>query len=258
MQDRNHAVFDVRTGSCRLAVLIDPEKTTEGEASARAALSETVGAACILLGGTYVQRGAVSRLAEAIRRACTLPVILFPGASPPVHSLSKHADGFLCPIVYTTQQPWFLTGWHIEAAPLVRQQGLVSIPMGYILVGDRPTATAAISATCSLPVARHDNGRAVVLAQTAAMMGMSFVYLDAGSGAEHAVPRPMIRDVRSAISVPLAVGGGLRDAEAAGACAEAGADWIVVGNALENTLSAELLVSMVVAINSAIAYNRRG
>ena len=47
------------------------------------------------------------------------------------------------------------------------------------------------------------------------------------------VPADMIRQVSQTCDLPLIVGGGIRNAEAAHRVAHAGADVLVVGNALE-------------------------
>jgi putative glycerol-1-phosphate prenyltransferase len=65
------------------------------------------------------------------------------------------------------------------------------------------------------------------------MLGLKSLYLEAGSGAKHPVSESMIEAVSGAISVPLMVGGGIRTAEKVHAAVRAGADVVVVGNALE-------------------------
>jgi putative glycerol-1-phosphate prenyltransferase len=59
------------------------------------------------------------------------------------------------------------------------------------------------------------------------------MYLDAGSGAEKEISARMISAVRKAVRVPLIVGGGINTAQKARTALEAGADMIVIGNALE-------------------------
>jgi len=62
---------------------------------------------------------------------------------------------------------------------------------------------------------------------------MHFVYLEAGSGARKPVPPEMIRLVKEHLSVPLVVGGGIRDGVTAREAVEAGADIIVTGTIVE-------------------------
>ncbi len=65
------------------------------------------------------------------------------------------------------------------------------------------------------------------------MLGLQLIYLDAGSGAEKEISPKMISTVRKAIELPLIVGGGINTTQKALAALEAGADMIVIGNAIE-------------------------
>jgi putative glycerol-1-phosphate prenyltransferase len=65
------------------------------------------------------------------------------------------------------------------------------------------------------------------------MLGMKLMYLDAGSGAILPVSQSMIESVANAVDVPVIVGGGISSAEIALRNVKAGADVIVVGNAIE-------------------------
>ena len=69
------------------------------------------------------------------------------------------------------------------------------------------------------------------------MLGLRLIYMDAGSGAEMPVPPSMISKVKENITLPLIIGGGIRTPEQALASCKAGADVIVVGNAIEKDYS---------------------
>jgi putative glycerol-1-phosphate prenyltransferase len=64
---------------------------------------------------------------------------------------------------------------------------------------------------------------------------LRLIYLDAGSGAEREISPRMISAVRKSIDVPMIVGGGITTPQKALSALEAGADMIVIGNALEKT-----------------------
>jgi phosphoglycerol geranylgeranyltransferase len=66
-------------------------------------------------------------------------------------------------------------------------------------------------------------------------LGFRFIYLEAGSGATSHVPEKLITMVKKCISIPLIVGGGIRDGLAAENVVSAGADVIVTGDVLEET-----------------------
>jgi putative glycerol-1-phosphate prenyltransferase len=81
------------------------------------------------------------------------------------------------------------------------------------------------------------------------MLGLKSVFMDAGSGAQYSVSEQMITSVRSAVQIPIIVGGGIRTPEQAHQKVCAGADVIVVGNAFENDPS--LVVAMAQAVHEA-------
>jgi putative glycerol-1-phosphate prenyltransferase len=80
------------------------------------------------------------------------------------------------------------------------------------------------------------------------MLGMKLIYMDAGSGAKRPITEEMIGKVASHIEVPLIVGGGITNPEKAYLNCKAGADIIVVGNAIEKDIS--LIKEMSAAIKS--------
>ena len=65
------------------------------------------------------------------------------------------------------------------------------------------------------------------------MLGLKLIYLDAGSGAKQSIPARMIAKVRKSVDVPIIVGGGINSSEKVKLALEAGADTIVIGNAIE-------------------------
>ena len=77
---------------------------------------------------------------------------------------------------------------------------------------------------------------------------MRLIYLDAGSGALQPVPPELVTCVRAEIDLPLIVGGGIRTPERAAAALEAGADMVVVGNALER--NSDWLPELAAAVRS--------
>ena len=82
------------------------------------------------------------------------------------------------------------------------------------------------------------------------MLGMKLIYMDAGSGARKPVSEGMIQAVSSHIQVPLIVGGGVTDPERAYLHCKAGADVVVVGNAIEKDPS--LIKEMVAAVHGVL------
>jgi putative glycerol-1-phosphate prenyltransferase len=130
------------------------------------------------------------------------------------------------------RNPELLIGQHVISAPLVKKSGLEIISTGYMVVdGGLPTTVSYISNANPLP--SNKNEIAVCTALAGEMLGMKLIYLDAGSGALMPIPTEMIKAVSEQISIPLIVGGGITTPEKAAANCRAGADLIVVGNAIE-------------------------
>jgi len=80
----------------------------------------------------------------------------------------------------------------------------------------------------------------VATALAGEMLGLDMVYLEAGSGAKRPVPIDIISSVRQNISVPIAVGGGIKEKKQINEIFEAGADIIILGNGCEK--KPELLI----------------
>jgi geranylgeranylglyceryl phosphate synthase family protein len=80
------------------------------------------------------------------------------------------------------------------------------------------------------------------------MLGMKLIYMDAGSGAKRSISESMIQAVAHSIEAPLIIGGGIVTPEKAYLNCKAGADVIVVGNAIEK--DASLIKEMSDAVHS--------
>jgi putative glycerol-1-phosphate prenyltransferase len=115
-----------------------------------------------------------------------------------------------------------------------------------VIDGGAATTVSYISNANPLPADKADI--AMCTAMAGEMLGMKLIYMDAGSGAKKAIAEEMIATVAKNIEVPLIVGGGIRDAEKAYLNCKAGADVIVVGNAIEKESS--LIAEMAAAIHS--------
>lgn len=225
-------------------VLVDPEQCEVETCGKLACEIERSGADAILLGGSFLTTD-LHEIAKALKAETALPVVLFPGDS--MH-LTPHADAILYLSLISGRNPNYLIGEQIKAAPWIQRYGLNPIPTGYMLIeGGSRTAVEFMSGTLPIPRDKPDIARPHALA--AEYLGMQMVYLEAGSGALHAVPAAMISAVKSQISIPLIVGGGIRTPETAAEKVAAGADFIVTGNVLEENGSAELMKAFATAVH---------
>ena len=82
-------------------------------------------------------------------------------------------------------------------------------------------------------------------ALAAQYMGMSTIYLEAGSGAENSVPNDIIRAVSQYVEIPIITGGGIRTPEEARAKIESGSTFVVTGNVYDDPAKFDLLSEFV-------------
>jgi putative glycerol-1-phosphate prenyltransferase len=160
-------------------------------------------------------------------------VILFPGSPSQV---TRYADALLYLSLVSGRNADLLIGQHVLSAPLIKQSGLEVLPTGYMVIdGGAPTTVSYISNASPIPANKKEIAQCTAMA--AEMLGMKLIYLDAGSGARTPVTEEMVASVSAQIEVPLIVGGGITSAEKAAAICQAGADVVVVGNAIEKDRS---------------------
>jgi putative glycerol-1-phosphate prenyltransferase len=210
-------------------VLLDPDRRTRQELLEMALACEAGGADGLLIGSSILFFAEFDSLIKSIKDAVSIPVILFPGSSM---QLSKHADAVLFLSIISGRNPHYLIGEQVLAAPTVHAMGLEAISTGYMLVeSGQMTSAQFMSNTTPLPSNKPDIALAHALA--AQYLGFDCIYLEAGSGAEHPIPDPIIRSV-SRVTVPIIVGGGIRTPETAASKVEAGASFIVTGNIIEH------------------------
>jgi phosphoglycerol geranylgeranyltransferase len=217
-------------GKKSIAVLVDPDKVEDP-----ARLTQLINLAsenCVdyfFVGGSLVTTSNLAQIVAQIKDHVKIPVVLFPGNSI---QIEPTADALLFLSLISGRNPELLIGQHVVAAPIIRNTKLEVIPTGYMLINSgRITSAAYISNTMPIPDDKYSLAAATAMAGE--MLGLQAMYMDAGSGAEKEVSAKMIASVRKAIQIPLIVGGGINTSQKALRALEAGADMIVIGNALE-------------------------
>jgi phosphoglycerol geranylgeranyltransferase len=212
-----------------LFVLIDPERTLPADAASLARSAEQDGARGLLIGTSFDGSARTAEVAAAIKGASRLPLLLFPGSA---NQLVPDVDAVLLLSLVSGRNPQYLIEEHVRSVPFFARHRVTSISTGYILIdGGRVTAVESVSQTRPLPADKPEIAAAHAIA--ASLIGMAAVYLDAGSGAANPVCPEIIRAVRDKVALPLFVGGGMRTPAQVRAAHDAGADFIVVGNAIE-------------------------
>ena len=210
-------------------VLIDPDKTSLKNADTLLQQCASAKVDFLFVGGSLVVSDHIDELLQHIKRESNIPVILFPGSPSQV---SSYADALLYLSLISGRNPELLIGQHVISAPLVKKSGLEVISTGYMVIdGGAPTTVSYISNASPIPADKSEI--AVCTAMAGEMLGMKLIYMDAGSGAKTPITEAMISSVSAKISIPLIIGGGITDPEKAYRNCKAGADLIVVGNAIE-------------------------
>ena len=226
------------------AVLIDPDKVNDNNLDELIQLAHESKVDYFFVGGSLVVSDCLESCVKKIKSEIDIPVILFPGSPS---QITNHADALLYLSLISGRNPELLIGQHVVSAPAVKKSGLEIMSTGYMVIdGGAPTTVSYISNASPLPSDKPEI--AMCTAMAGEMLGMKLIYMDAGSGAKRAISENMIQKVASCISVPLIVGGGITDPEKAYLNCKAGADVIVVGNAIEK--DASLIKEISAAIHS--------
>ncbi len=229
-QQLNQLKQDKKTG---FAVLADPDKIGLGEIPELAQLCNEASVDFLFIGGSLLMHDQVAACIDAFKKESSIPVVLFPGSPSQV---VRNADALLYLSLISSRNPDLLIGQHVTSAPIVKASGLEVISTGYMLIdGGVPTSVSYISH--SMPIPANKPEIALCTAWAGEMLGNKAIYMDAGSGAKNPIPKEIIQLVSANLSIPLFVGGGIQTPEKVRENKEAGANLIVVGNAIEKDKS---------------------
>ncbi|TAE44085.1 MAG: geranylgeranylglyceryl/heptaprenylglyceryl phosphate synthase [Cytophagia bacterium] len=212
-----------------LALLIDPDKFDDVIFEKLNQKNAFQKADYIFVGGSLIQGVNLGETIAQIKTVCEKPIIIFPGSNMHIDS---NADGILLLSLISGRNSDFLIGQHIVAAPILKKSKLEILATGYMLIeGGKPTTASYMSNTTPIP---HDKPEvAACTAMAGEMLGLKLIYADTGSGANKSVSNKMIYMLKKTVNLPIIVGGGVRTAHQAQEIWEAGADVLVVGNAIE-------------------------
>ena len=210
-------------------LLLDPDKLVGENLGAVVKHAQDSGVDAFLVGSSLMTRDIFERSLTEIKKYSKVPVIIFPGS---LFQISAQADAILFLSALTSRNTDFIVGNHVHAAPLLKQHDLEPISTAYLLIESGKLTTAHFMSD-SLPIPREKAEIACAYSLAADMFGFQMVYLEAGSGALAHVPKEMVYAVSRTVKMPVVVGGGIKDPEAANELARAGASFIVTGNFFE-------------------------
>ena len=212
-----------------VALLLDPDRAWGAALDNLLHIADKQHVDYIFAGGS-ITFNTIDPLLKYIRQRCSIPLVLFPGS---LLQLSLNADSVLFLSLISGRNPELLIGNHVLAAPYLKGIREKLVSTGYILIncGTR-TSVEYMSQTEAIPADKTDI--IIATAMAGEMLGLKIIYLEGGSGAQIPVPMDVIRAVKNSISIPLVVGGGLRNRTQIEDTFISGADMVVLGNGCEN------------------------
>ena len=191
------------------AVLLDPDTSDEAAFVKAGSMAAENGADLLLVGGSYLGNFTLPKQVAALKAAVDLPVVLFPGGASQV---VPGFDAMLFMTLVSGRNPNYLIDEQVRGGALVRALNMEAIPTAYQLIN-------------------------------------SYVYLEAGSGAEEPVPVEHIAYTRKATEMTIITGGGIKDPQTAAVRVAAGANIIVTGTLWEKVEDPALLKEFASAIH---------
>ena len=225
----NEIVANKKIGKKSFALLIDPDKQNENQLLSIIEKAKKANTDYFFVGGSLLTNDSLDACLATLKENSTIPVILFPGNAMQVNN---QADGILFLSLISGRNADMLIGKQVITAPILKQSSLEVLPTGYMLIDSgKPTTVSYMSNTNPIPA--NKDTVAACTAMAGEMLGLKFIFMDGGSGAKNPISEKMIKTVREAINVPLIIGGGISSGAKAIANCKAGADIIVVGNAIE-------------------------
>ena len=218
-------VNNLNTKKAGLAVLVDPDKFSPELIT----LANKNRVSCFLVGGSKLKKHNLKSTVQKIKQLSSLPVIIFPGDEK---QICKEADGLFVLSLLSGRNPEYLIEKHVNAANAIKKSKLSSLPVAYILLsGGKVSTTQKVSRTKPIDIKNNVLIKNTCIAGE--LLGFKAIYLEAGSGAKNAIPMQVIKAVKKEIQIPLIVGGGIDSYRKANNAIMAGANLVVVGNALE-------------------------
>lgn len=245
MKIYNHLLNIIKEKGAAYLILLDPDKLTESKLPGFLKHCEKSGVDGFLIGGSLMVNGDFDSFIKNVKVNTTLPTIIFPGS---ITQISSFADAILFISVVSGRNSEHLIGKHVLSAPSIKRSGIEPISTAYVLIESGSTTTA-IYMSGSLPVPRNKPEIAAATALASEYLGMKLIYLEAGSGADQPVPNEMVKAVSDQCTIPIIVGGGIRNPETAREKVKNGASIIVTGNFFENENNWDLIKDFASAVH---------
>ncbi|MCL2101683.1 MAG: geranylgeranylglyceryl/heptaprenylglyceryl phosphate synthase [Fibromonadales bacterium] len=233
---KEHALF---------AVLLDPDSSESDVFLETGKMAFEAGADLILVGGSLIGNASLSKKVVELKSKIDIPIVLFPGGASQV---VPGFDAMLFTSLVSGRNPQYLIEEQLRGGLMVKALGIEAFPTAYILINSGPaTAVEYISNTKAIPANKPKLTMAHAIASE--LMGMRWVYLEAGSGAENPIPLEHITLTRKATNLNIIAGGGITSPQDANARVKAGAGVVVTGTIWEKNPSLSLMKEFAEAIH---------
>ena len=225
----NQILENKKQGNKSFALLMDPDKQDKSELISVIKKANQAKTDYFFVGGSLLTNDSLDSCLTTLKENSDIPVVLFPGNAMQVND---KADGILFLSLISGRNAEMLIGRQVITAPILKQSSLEVLPTGYMLIDSgKPTTVSYMSNTTPIPAEK--NSVAACTAVAGEMLGLKLIFMDGGSGAQNPISEEMITEVSKSVDTPLIIGGGISSGEKAAANCKAGADIIVVGNAIE-------------------------
>ncbi len=234
-------------------ILLDPDKNDRGILPSFIREATEAGVDGFLIGGSLMLTNEFEEHLRTIKQNTSVPVIIFPGS---IMQVSPLADAILFLVLISGRNPEYLIGNQVIAAPIVRRSRLEAISTAYMLIEAGNTTSAEFMSNTK-PIPREKSDIALAHALAGEIIGMKFLYLDAGSGAHVSVPEEMVQTISQRCSLPIIVGGGIRTPEEARRKVEAGASFVVTGTVTELNNHRSFIREFAEAVHARSAVQRK-
>mgnify|MGYP001169148062 CR=1 FL=1 len=225
----NKIIEDKKKNKKTFALLVDPDRQDKKQLMSVVDKANKAEIDYFFVGGSLLTNDNLDLCISTIKKNSNIPVILFPGNAMQVNN---KADAILFLSLISGRNADMLIGKQVITAPILKKSNLEILPTGYMLIDSgKPTTASYMSNTTPIP---HDkNEVATCTAMAGEMLGLKMIFMDGGSGAMNPISEKMIESCSKTIDIPIITGGGINSGEKAINNCKAGADIIVVGNAIE-------------------------
>ncbi|HSQ42055.1 MAG TPA: geranylgeranylglyceryl/heptaprenylglyceryl phosphate synthase [Fibrobacteraceae bacterium] len=228
------------------AVLLDPDTSDPTALLKAGSMAVENGADLLLVGGSFMGNANLPAQIMELKVRLQVPVILFPGGASQV---VPGFDAILFTTLVSGRNPQYLIEEQVRGGVLIKSFGIEALPTAYALINSgKVTSVEYISNTRPIPADKPK--LTMVHAVAAELMGMRWIYLEAGSGAAQPLPPEHISLVRKASQLQVIVGGGLVRPEMAAERVAAGAHVIVTGTIWEKVNDPALVREFAAAVHS--------